>query len=276
MSRNTKIVILSGLLVSVSYLLGSAYKQVQKGHELVFAPSLELGVLVVWLLAGISAVAVVSGLAATLVRPLWAGAVASFVASLALLLGWEVRLGTGLLAVLYFAALAMYTGQTAKVLEERVHFSVRGVSEGFPLLLTALALIACGGVYFGYTARIEAEGFSIPRTLTDSFVDMIVQRIGPQMEGQEGLKAEERAKQLAEIRKQIDQMWVEPVENQLKRYARFVPALLALGFFWTLRTLLALLIWIPALVLKGLFPLLHLLQVTRVTRETREVERLVI
>jgi len=277
MSRIIKIVILAGLLVAASYLLGTICRRVQWGYELIFAPSLELGTLLLWCLAGAGAVAVASGLAAALVRPLWASALAFLLASLALLLGWEVRRGMGLLALLYFLALLLYAVGTARALEERVRFSVRAcLSDGLSLLLTVLALIACGGIYFSYAAQIEAEGFSIPPSLKDTFVEMVMQRLSAQMEAQEELKPEEMGKQLAEIREQMERMWLEPAESRLKPYERFIPAALALGLFWTLRTLLAFLAWVPALVLRGLFPLLTLLRVTKVVRETREVERLVI
>ncbi len=276
MSRAVKIAVLAGPLIVASYLLGTVCWRVQQGYELVFAPSLELGILLLWCLAGAGAVAVASGLVAALVRPLWASALTFLSAALALLLGWEMRLGTGLLALLYFLALLLYAVGTAKELKERVRFSVQAVSNGLSLLLTVLALIACGGIYFSYAAKIEAEGFSIPPALRDTFVEMIIQRVSAQMEAEGELKPEERERQLAEIREQMEQMWLEPVESRLKPYERFIPALLALGLFWTLRTLLAFLTWVPVLMLKGLFPLLTLLGVTRVVRETREVERLVI
>ena len=275
MGRITKIVTLAGLLVAASYLLGTICRRVQQGYALAFAPSLELGMLLLWCVAGMTAVAASSGLVAALVRPLWASSPAFLLASLALLLGWEVTIGTGVLALLYFLTLLLYTVRTARALDERVRFSVRALSDGHSLLFTVLALIACGGIYFGYAAKIEAEGFSIPSTLTDTFVEMIMQRVSAQMEAEE-LKPEEREKQLVEIREQIERMWLEPVESSLKPYERFIPALLALGLFWTLRTLLSFLTWVPALVLRGLFPLLTSLGVTRVVREIREVERLVI
>jgi len=276
MSRIVKIVILAGLLVAASYLLGTICRRVQQGYELIFAPSLELGMLLLWCLAGTGAVAVASGLVAALVRPLWAGALVFLFAALALFLGWEVRLGTGVLALLYFLALLLYAVETAKALEERVRFSAQAVSGGFSLLLTVLALVACSGIYFSYAAKIEAEGFSVPSTLTDTSMEMIMQRVSAQMEAEGELKPEEKVKQLAEIREQMERMWLEPVESRIKPYERFIPPALALGLFWTLRSLFAFLTWVPALTLRGLFSLLTLLEVTRVVRETREVERLII
>jgi len=276
MNHVVRIAVLAGLLIAASYLLGIVCGRVQQGYELIFTPSRELGMLLLWCLAGAGAVAVASGLVAALVRPLWASALTFLLSSLALLLGWEVGIGTGLLALLYFLALLLYAVETAKELEERVRFSVRAVSDGLSLLLTVLALIVCGGIYFSYAAQIEAQGFSIPPTLTDTFVEMIMQRVSAQMEAEEELKPEEREEQLAEIREQIEQMWLEPVEDRLRPYERFIPAALTLSLFWTLRMLLAFLAWVPVLILKGLFPLLTLLEVARVARETREVERLVI
>jgi len=275
MGRIIKIVVLAGLLIAASYFLGAICWRVQQGYELIFAPSVKLGMLLLWCLAGAGAVAVASGLVAALVRPLWACALVFLCASLALVLGWEVNPGPGLLALLYFLALLLYGVGTARALEERIHFSVHAVSDGLSLLLTVLALIACGGIYFGYAAKIEAEGFSIPSAFTDAFIETIMQRVSTQMEVKK-LKPEERERQLAEIREQIEQMWLEPVESHMKPYERFIPALVALGLFWTLRTLLAFLAWVPALALRGLFPLFTLFRVTKVVRETREVERLVI
>ena len=276
MSRIVKIVILVGLLIAVSYLFGTICWRVRGGYELIFTSSLEAGSLVAWCVMGTLLVIIFAGLVAALVRPLWAWGVTFLLASLALLLGWEVRVGTGLLALLYLLALCLYTVRTAGELEARVRFSVRALSDGFSILLAALALIVCGGVYFGCAAQIEAEGFSIPPSLTDTFVETIMQRVSTQMEAEVELKPEEREKQLAEIREQMESMWVQPIETRLKPYERFIPALVAFGFFWTLKMLLGFLTWIPSLVLRVLFALLGALGVTRVVRETREVERLVI
>jgi len=275
MGRIVKIVILAGLVIAVSYLFGTICWRVRWGYELIFIPSLEAGGLVAWWLMGTLAVTILASLVAALVRPLWVCGVTFLLASPALLLGWEVSVGTGLLALLYFLALLLYTVKTARELEARVRFSVRALSDGFPILLAALALIACGGIYFGYAAQIEAEGFSIPPSLKDTFVETIMQRVSTQMEAEAELKPEDREKQLAEIREQMESMWLEPIESRLKPYEPFIPALLALSVFWTLRTLLVFVGWIPALVLRVLFSLLTALGVTRVVRETREVERLV-
>ena len=275
MGRIVKIVILAGLLIAASYLFGTICWRVQWGYELIFTPSLEAGNLIAWWLMATLAVTISAGLVAALVRPLWASGVTLPLASLALLLGWEVKVRTALLGLLYFLALLLYAVRTARELEARVRFSARALSDGFPILLAALALIVCGGIYFGYASHIEAQGFSIPPSLKDTLVDTIMQRVSAQVEAEAELKPEDREKQLTEIRQQIESMWLEPMESRLKPYEQVIPALLALGLFWTLRTLLAFLAWIPGLVLRVLFALLMALGVTRVVRETREVERLV-
>lgn len=150
MGRITKIIILAGLLIAASYFLGAICRRVQQGYELLLAPSLKPAILLLWCLAGAGAVA------AALVRPLWACTLVFLLASLALLL---------------------YGVGTARVLEERVHFSAGAVSDGLPFLLTALALVACGGIYFGYAAKIEAEGFPLPSAFTGTFIGTIMRRV---------------------------------------------------------------------------------------------------
>jgi len=278
MRRIVKIVLLAGLLVAASYLLGTICRRIEREYELIFAPSLKLAILLLECLAGVGAVAVASGLVATLVRPLSICALIFLFAATTLLLSWKVSMGTGILALLYFLILLLYAVKTTKELEERVHFSVQAVAGGFPLLLTTLALIACSGIYFSYTTKIKVEGFSIPTTLTDTFTGIIMQRVSAQMrtETEGALKPDEEEKQLAEIREQIEGMWLKPLESRIKPYERFIPAALALGLFLSLRTLLVFFTWLPTLILRGLFSLITILNLAKVVRETREVERLVI
>ena len=119
MSRIVKIVILAGLLIAVSYLLGTICWRMQWGYELTFTSSLKAASLIGWCLMGTLLVTISASLVAALVRPLWACGVTFLLASLALLLGWEVRVGTGLVALLYLLALLLYGVKTAKELQAR-------------------------------------------------------------------------------------------------------------------------------------------------------------
>jgi uncharacterized membrane protein len=106
-------------------------------------------------------VAVAAGIVAVLFRPFWVCIVAFGLSALAMLFGWEWRVSTGILALLYFFVSLIYARGVAQELDNRLDFSVRPISESQFLLSMALSVVICCAFYFGYAAQIEREGFSI-------------------------------------------------------------------------------------------------------------------
>jgi len=155
-------------------------------------------------------------------------------------------------------------------MNERIRFSVHPISEGQGMLLMALTLVACGSLYLGYAAHIEREGFSMPESYTEMFMEQMEKQIEARV------PEEERQEAVAKFREEFRHATDEFFERTVKPYERFIPLAMAVGLFMSLVTLTRLLAWVPTMVLSIIFPLLTALGVTRVVSETREVQRLVI
>jgi hypothetical protein len=161
------------LLIAAVYYFGNVCERISQAYELILSPSSEVLGLTIRLFLAMGAVAITAGLAAALVRPLWACFLVFALSALAMLLGWELKASSGVLAALYFVASLIYVERIAGELNDRLHFSVSPISQSQSILLTALTIIVCGSFYSGYAAEIDREGFSIPPAL----VEMVMGRM---------------------------------------------------------------------------------------------------
>ena len=270
MGKWLKSAFLAALLIGAGYFFGTVCKQIGEAYELLLtAPGDVLNPLL-WVLLAMGAVAVTAGLVAALLRPVWVGMVAFAFSGLAMLLGWQATLTSGILALVYVLIAFLYAVGVAKELNERIRFSVRPVSEGQAMLLMALTLVVCGSLYIGSAEYIEREGFSIP----DSYTELFVEQMEKQIEAR--LPAEERQEAVAEFREGFRRAIDEFFERTVQPHERFIPLVIATSLFMPLVTLTRLLAWLPTLVLGAVFSLLRSLGLTRVVSETQEVQRLVI
>lgn len=179
MHRELKSTFFAILLVAASYLFGYVCQQTQQGYELLFSLSAKDAIgLALWLLAALAAMVLTAGLVAALVRPRWACFLIFAFSALAMLLGWELKLSSGLLAALYFIASLLYAEGIAKELNERLRFSVKPISQSQSILLTTLVIVVCGSLYLGYAAEIEREGFSLPPALVEMVMDKMGEELG--------------------------------------------------------------------------------------------------
>jgi len=231
---------------------------------------MELLYLLLWLLAAIGTIVVAAGLVAALFRPLGIGILAFLLSGLAILLGWQVSLGTGVLTLVYVLAASFYANIVAKELNERIRFSVRPISEGRGMLMMALILVTCGGLYLGCSAHIEREGFEIPETYFNAFMEPMKEQVLAQIPEEERLQAG------AEFEEQFQGMMENFFEETIKPYEQYIPLVITLGLFFPLQTITSLVSWLLPVVLSIIFSLLEALKVTRVVSETKEVQRLVV
>ncbi|MFQ6001325.1 MAG: hypothetical protein ACE5LG_06610 [Anaerolineae bacterium] len=271
-----KMALFTVLLIAASWFFGLWCGRVGQAYTLFFQPGREILTLVLWLLLAMVVVAVTAGLVAALLRPLWVAVVAFALSALAMIFGWQVGIGPALFGLLYFVASLLYTRGVAGELNDRLRFSVEPVSRGFSLLFMALALVACGSLYLGYAAHIEKEGFTFPPAFKEMMTKMTIIPMREAIEARTDLTPQEKERALAEIEEGFEEMWMEPLEEMIRPYERFIPAAVAVGTFMTLETILGLLSWIPGLILAMIFLLLRITSITKVVTETREVERLTI
>lgn len=268
MYKELKSAVFAVLLITASYFFGDVCERIGQGYELILFPSGEVLGLALRFFLAMGAVGLTAGLVAALVRPLWACFIVFSLSALAMLLGWELKATSGVLASVYFIASAIYAQGIAKGLEERLNFSVRPISESQSILLMALIIVACGSLYLGYAAHIEEAGFSIPPSLTDAIMEGVEREIEKRVPEAGSEEA------LAEFKEGFEKGLEEFVEKTIRPYERFIPLAIALSLFTSLVTITRFLSWIPVLALRVIFPLLTALGVTNVVTETREVKRL--
>jgi MFS family permease len=270
MSKWLKVTFFVLLLVGAGYFFGTVCRQIGQAYRLILFPSGELLNLLLWFLLALGAVAVIAGLVAGLLRPLWVGIIAFALSGLAMLLGWQMTLGSGILILVYLLAASLYTVSVARELDERIRFSVRPISEGQGMFLIALILAACGSLYLGCAAHIEREGFSIP----EFYIEMFMKPMEKQIEAQG--PAGERQEALARFRKEFRRAVDEFFKRTVKPYEQFIPLAVAASLFMPLVTISRLLAWVPTMFLSIVFHLLKALGVIKVVSETREGQTLVI
>lgn len=268
MNKWLKVAVFGALLIGAGYFFGTICGQLGQTYKLILAPSGEILTPLFWFLLAWGAVMVTAGLVAALLRPVWVGLIAFALSALAMLLGWQVTMGSGILAFLYFLAAAVYARGVAGRLEERIKFSLRPLSEGQGTLLMALALVASGSLYLSYAAHIEREGFSIPGLFSEMVVGQMEKRI------EAGVPAEARQEAVARLRGELSRAVDQSFAEAVKPYEGLIPIGLAAGSFVTLLTITRLLAWVPTLLLRIAFPLLRRLGVIQVVTETREVQRM--
>ena len=265
-----KVGLLAALLMGAGYFFGTVCTQMGQAYTLILAPSGELLPLLLRLLLALGAVAVTAGLVAALVRPVWVGIAAFALSGVALLLGWQVTAGSGLLVLVYLLAASICAVGIAKELNQRTRFSVQPVCQGNGLLLTALVLVACGSLYLGYAAHVEREGLLLPESTIDLLVEQVERQIASRT------PAEQREEVLAEFRQEFRRGVDQFLEHTAKPYQPLIPLVVAAGMFMPLVTITRLLAWVPMLVLGAAFRLLRALGIARIVTEVREVERLVV
>ncbi len=270
MSKWLKMALLAALLIGAGYFFGIACKQFGQAYTLILSPSWELLSPLLWFLLALGAVAVTAGLVAALLRPVWVGFLAFALSALAILLGWQVTVVGGILVAVYLLAAFLYAMDVTKELNQRIMFSVRPIGEGQGMLRMGLILVACGSLYFGYAAHIEREGFSIPETYIEMFMEQMEKRVIDQV------PAEQREEALVQVRTEFQRTIDEFLQRTVKPYEEFIPFVVAVSLFMTLVTVTTILALMVTAVLDLIFRSLAALGVTKVVTETQEVQKLII
>jgi hypothetical protein len=270
MARWSKTAFLLVLLTGAGYLFGVACKEISTAYELILFPSRELLGLSLRFLLALCGVALTAGPVAALVRPVWVGIIGFALAGLALLLGWELTVASGILVLLYLPAAAMYAVQVAKDTEERIRFSVRSINEGQGMLVMALVLVACGSLAIGCAEQIEREGFSIPKPYVEAFMEQMEKQVIARVPAQEAQAA------VAGFREEFQRALDEFTERTIKPYEGLIPIAVGVGTFMTLATIGRLVVLLPNAILSLVFPLLAAVGITETVTEIRDVHRLVI
>jgi hypothetical protein len=270
MGRWIKIGFIAGLLIFAGYFFGVVCDQVGQAYSMLLSPSTDLLMLLLWFLVAALSLTAFAGLVATLLRPLSLAWLAFALSAGAMLLGWEFNLVSGILALIYFFAGSIYSGNVVKDLNRRISFSEKSAQAGQSILLTALALVVSGSLYVNYAAHIEREGFSLP--------DRYVQDVEELVEGQVGTVIPEvlREPVLDRFGETFKTILSDYVDNLLAPYEGYIALFIGFLVLLLLLPMLRLLWWVPSLILSVFHILLRAAGITHFVYKTTEVERLVL
>lgn len=269
MSRWLKTGFVAGLLILSGLIFGMVSEQVGLSYSVLLSPSTDLLFLFLWFFAAALSLAAFAGLVATLLRPLALTWVAFALSALAMLIGWEFNLVSGILALVYFLAGSLYTNTVVREMNRRITYSEKSVQAGQGILFTALALVVSGSLYLNYSAHIEREGFSLP--------ERYVQDVGELVEGQVGVVVPEAFREpvLERFRESFEMILGNYVESLLEPYEGYISLVLAFVVLLILLPMLRMFWWVPSLMLSVIHILFRTLGITHFVYKTTQVQRLV-
>jgi len=272
-AKLAKTIVLVLLLLPAGAFFGMACQNINEQYELLVALDIEIVRSLAELLIAVAFVAVVGGLAAALVRPIWICIVGFALSALAAFFAWDLSLASGISALIYFVVAVLYCRGVAEALDNRLSFSVEPISGSQSTLLAGLAIAASVSLYFGYAAQIEEQGFEFPPAIREMITEFSVVPMRTQVDARTDLSSEEREAMAAQMSEGFDQ-WMASMEEMIEPYERFVPVAVAFMLFQFLAVINSLFFWVPIVILAVLFPILTALGVAKETTETREAVRL--
>jgi hypothetical protein len=270
MSRSTKMALLALPLPAAGYCIGWASARLGQAYDLILFPSSGLPWLLLRILLSFWFLSVTAGVCAALVRPVWAAVLAFVLSGLAILVGMSWSEITAAAVLIYAVAGCAYVRRVSREMAERTAFSSRPVSEAQTGLMVAAVLLASTSLYLGFSARIEAEGFSIP----SEYVEEVSDRLEAAVE--EHLPELVRELAIDVIRDGVGFAVNKVLVGAIQPFEDWIPLIVAVGLFAPLLTITRLLAWVPALALRAAFAALKYLRIVRVVRATRQVERLIV
>jgi hypothetical protein len=270
MGRWLKIGFIMGLLVLSGFFFGVVSGQVGQSYGVLLSLSSELLMLFLWFFVAALTLTACAGLVATLLRPMALVWIAFALSALAMLIGWEFSLVSGILALAYFLAGSIYANSVVREMNRRITYSERSAQAGQSLLLTALAVVVSGSLCVNYSAHIEREGFSLP--------ERYVHEVEQLVEGPVGAVIPEALQEsvLEQFRETFETILGDYINNLLEPYEGYIPLVLAFFVLLLLLPILRMLWWIPFLILSAIQILFRVLGFTHFVYKTTEVQRLVL
>lgn len=270
MTRWIKYSTITILLIGSGFLLGYVFKRIEGSYQLLFAPTWELFELLLWILAVMIAFAVSAGLVAALLRPIWIAIIVCLIASVVFILSWKFTIESGLIGLGLFIGTSIYTLAVQRGLNERIRFSVEPISIAQGILLTTLLLAISGSFYIVSAEQINKQGFVIPDKYMELFTKPMKQQI------LSNIPAEQREQAEAEFEAQFQSMMDTLYKDRIKPYEKYMPLLITIGIFFTLKTIESFVSWIPTILLQATFALLVSTKFVSELTETKEIQRLVL
>lgn len=270
----SKVIVFGVLLAGAGAFFGLALKWAGAGYvHLVpgtwdWWGAIQLGLCV---MGSFAAVAVAAGFVAILIRPFWVAALCFLVSSLALFLTFEISILSLVVSVIYFVMGLIYLAGVRTEIAHRIKFSIWQIRGSQAVLLVFLVALACSSLYFGYSDRIEKEGFDLTDEGISWMVEFaenhIIDRIVPG-----SMTYPEKQEILQNLRSYLD----EDLHEDMEPYEGYIPMALAAIAFSVLMLATFVLSWLPLLILSLVFFILLRLKLVKRKAQPVEVTRLTI
>ncbi len=273
-AKSAKIVVLAILLIAAGFFFGRSCERINQQYHLILLLDRDFLYPLITLLLAVGTVAVIGGLVAVLVRPLWICIVSFATSALAAFIAWELSLASAVAALIYLTVSVLYIRGVGEALNNRLKFSLEPISGSQSILLAGLAVAACTSLYFGYAEEIDERGFAFPPAMTEMIREMTIGPMRAQIEAHTNLASEEKDAVLAQMIEGFEEQWMRPMEEMIQPYERFVPLMVAFMLFQFLAVINMLFSWIPIVILAAIFPVLTGIGAVKKVTEMREVERL--
>jgi hypothetical protein len=275
MSSLVKIAAFILLLMGAHVLLGMACSMVQNRYEDLFPPTSASLDLVLCVFGSILLCALIGGLVAALVRPVWVIALGFCLSSLAMLVAWGINIYTAIAALVYCLISIGFSITVVNEIKARLNFSIKPIQQGQNLLLFGLALMIGVSFALGFQEAGKQSGELFPSAYKERITDLITSRVEAQLEDQAGIGQNESAMVLQGMQQGVDKVMAQ-ADTLLEPYAAYVPFIVGLLLVWILFPLLGILGFLPLRLLSGIIPLLKGIGVTHEVVEQVEARRLVL
>ena len=253
-----------------SYFFGKMCDQLSLSYELILSPSKELLEMLLFLLLSLGGVIVSAGIVALLMKPLWISTVAFLLSSLAILFGWQLfTIYVGIILFVYFVICCYATHCVHAEQKERIHFSTKPFKDSLGLFSIALLIVACGSIFIGSKDAIDRNGFEIPASYLEIFMDPFKEQTLSQVPYTERKKIEK------EFEKQMQGM-MDGFTEQIEPFEKYIPLIIGAMFLTPLLTINQILSSIWLSVLQGVIKIFTAVGIIKIVTETRDVEKAII
>jgi hypothetical protein len=270
-----KAALLGILTVAAAALFGWVCSQTFLQYQNMWAsPNALLG-MGLWIFGSAFLLVIFSGLAAALIRPVWVSVLIFLISAVALTVPQGINTFTAVMALMYFAACALFVSGIVKKMANQINFSIHPIGEGQKLLMLVLFLIASANFALGYMDDAARNNFVVPPQLRQIGTDTMVTQEKAMIAQQINLPAADQTAAIQTAQTSTAKTWSD-LETQLKPFLPAIALMLWLCLFTTLETVGILLAWIPLLLLEAIFPLLNLMHFTGFITETKEIKRITI
>ncbi len=256
--------------LATSYFLGRMCNQLSLSYELILSPSKELLEKLVFLLISLGGVIISAGIVSLLMKPLWAAIIAFLLSSMSIIFGWQqFTITVGIILFFYFVICCYAAHCVHAEQEERIRFSIKPFKDSLSLFSIALLIVACGSIFIGSKDAIDKNGFEIPTSYFEIFMDPLKEQALSQVPTNERSQVEE------EFEEQMQGM-IDGFTEKIKPIEKYIPLIIGAMFLTPLLAINQILSSIWLLVLQGVIKVFIAVGIIKIATETRDVEKAII